>query len=91
MPSRSVEVINDVGLHATPLAQLVTLARSFTDTTIRIRHGEKEADGKSLFGLLALEALQGTVIEITTEGPHAEEALQSLASLIASGFQRHAG
>ncbi len=92
MPSRSVEVINDVGLHATPLAQLVTLARSFTETTIRIRHGEKEADAKSLFGLLALEALKGTVIEITTDGPRAEEAVQALSSLVESGFQaRRAG
>jgi phosphocarrier protein len=87
MPSQSVEVVNDVGLHATPLAQFVTLARSFTETDVRVRRGEKEADGKSLFGLLALEALKGTTIEITTNGPRAEEALHALVSLVASGFQ----
>jgi len=82
----TVEVINDIGLHATPLAQFVTLARSFPETTIRVRHGAREADGKSLIGLLTLEALRGTWIDISTEGPGAEEALRSLSALVRSGF-----
>ena len=86
MPSSSVEVINAVGLHATPLAQFVSLARSFAETTIRVRCGEREADGKSLFGMLALEALKGTIIEITTDGLQAGEALQALTALVESGF-----
>jgi len=91
MPLESVEVVNEVGLHATPLAQFVTLARSFPETTIQVRRGEKEADGKSLFGLLSLEALKGTVIEIITDGPRAEEALEALIALVSSGFQAHRG
>ncbi|HEY3418870.1 MAG TPA: HPr family phosphocarrier protein [Armatimonadota bacterium] len=87
MPSQSVEVVNEVGLHATPLAQFVTKARSFPETSIRVRHGERAADGKSLIGLLTLEALKGAVIEITTEGPQAEEALAVLIGLVAGGFQ----
>ena len=88
MPSQTVEVINEVGLHATPLAQLVSKARSFTETTIRVRHGEREVDGKGLIGLLSLEALKGTKVEIITEGPRADEALSALVALISSGFQR---
>jgi len=88
MPSRQVEVINDVGLHATPLAQFVTTARSFAETTIRVRQGEREADGKSLIGLLTLEALKGTTIEITTEGPRAGEALDTLVVMLAGGFKK---
>ncbi len=91
MPSRTVEVVNEVGLHATPLAQFVTLARSFPETVIRVRRGEKEADGKSLFGLLALEALKGTLIEINTAGPREEEALQALSTLVENGFQARQG
>lgn len=86
MPSQSVKVVNAVGLHATPLAQFVNAARAFPDTTIRVRQGEKEADGKSLIGLLTLEALQGAVIEISTDGPRAQEALDTLISLVAQGF-----
>ena len=87
MPSQTVEVINEVGLHATPLAQFVVMARSFAETIIRVRKGEREADGKSLIGLLALEALKGATIEIITEGPQADEALQGLITLVAGGFR----
>ena len=86
MPAQTVEVINEVGLHATPLAQFVTAARSFPETTIRVRLNAREADGKSLIGLLALEALKGTVIEIAADGPRAEEALATRAGMVAAGF-----
>jgi phosphocarrier protein HPr len=87
MPSQQVEVINEVGLHATPLAQFVSKARSFPETIIRVRQDKREADGKSLIGLLTLEALKGTIIEISTEGPRAGEALRALTELVASGFR----
>jgi len=83
MPAQTVEVKHAVGLHATPLAQFVTKARAFPETTIRVRLGEREADGKSLIGLLSLEALQGTIIEIRTEGPQADEALATLIAQVA--------
>ncbi len=86
MPSQAVEVVNEVGLHATPLAQFVSKARSFPNATVRVRRGEREVDGKSLVGLLTLEALKGVVIEITTDGPQADDALQTLVALVAGGF-----
>lgn len=87
MPTQSVTVVNEVGLHATPLAQFVAKARSFPDTTVRVRHGEREVDGKGLIGMLSLEALQGTTIDIHTDGPQADDALHALVELVASGFQ----
>ncbi|HOF89233.1 MAG TPA: HPr family phosphocarrier protein [Armatimonadota bacterium] len=86
MPAQSVEVVNEVGLHATPLAQFVSKARAFPETGIRVRRGERQADGKSLIGMLALEALKGTTITIETDGPAAEEALAALVALVAGGF-----
>lgn len=87
MPSQQVEVISEVGLHATPLAMFVSKARAYPETTIRVSRDGRQADGKSLIGLLTLEALKGTTIEITTEGPQAEEALNALVELVASGFK----
>ncbi len=87
MPAQSVEVINEVGLHATPLAQFVSKAREFPETLIRVRRGERESDGKSLIGMLALEALKGATITITTVGPGADDALAALVNMVASGFQ----
>lgn len=85
MPTQSVTVMHAVGLHATPLACFVSTARSFPDTSIRVRHGAREADGKGLISMLALEALQGTTIEISTDGAQADEALAMLVALVASG------
>ncbi len=90
MPAQMVEVINEVGLHATPLALFVSKARAFPETMIRVRLGEREADGKSLVGMLALEALRGTTITISTEGPRANEALAALVALVAGGFSTRA-
>ena len=87
MPTQSVEVLNAVGLHATPLAQFVSRARAYPDTSIHVRRGERNADGKGLISMLGLEALQGTTIEITTEGLHADEALTVLVALVAGGFK----
>lgn len=86
MPQQQVEVVNEIGLHATPLAQFVTVARAYTATTVRVRVGEREVDGKGLISMLALQALKGTTIEIYTEGPAADEALAELIALVASGF-----
>lgn len=88
MPEQTVEVVNEIGLHASPLAQFVTAARAFNSTTVRVRVGEREADGKGLISMLALQALKGTIIEISTEGPFADEALAELTSLVANGFNR---
>jgi phosphocarrier protein len=86
MPARAVTVVNEIGLHATPLARFVTQARAFPTTTIAVRLGERQADAKGLISMLTLEALKGTSIEITTEGPQANEALDALVALVASGF-----
>lgn len=88
MPQQTVEVVNEIGLHASPLAQFVTAARAYSATTVRVRVGEREADGKGLISMLTLQALKGTIIEICTEGSEAEEALAELTSLVASGFER---
>ncbi len=87
MPSQSVHVTNEHGLHASPLAQFVTLARSYPDTTIRVRHGDRSADGKSLTGMLTLKVDQGATIEITTDGPRAGDALAALVDLVTSGLR----
>lgn len=87
MPSQSVHVTNEHGLHATPLAQFVTLARSFAETSIRVHHNDKSADGKSLTGMLTLRVDQGAHIEITTDGPHAEDALTALVELVETGLR----
>lgn len=69
------------GLHARPAALFVRVANRFK-STIRVRKGRNEVDGKSIMGLLTLAASRGTAIEVTIQGSDAEDALDALEQLI---------
>ncbi len=89
MPQVTLTIPNKVGLHARPAAQLVETARRFP-CDIRVRHGEREANAKSILSVLTLGAGQGAVVTIHAEGAQAEEALQALQALIAADFEEEA-
>ena len=69
------------GLHARPAALFVQVAKRFK-STIRVRKGRHEVDGRSIMGLLTLAAGRGSTIEVTTQGPDAYEALHALEQLV---------
>ena len=69
------------GLHARPAALFVQVANRFK-STIRVRKGRREVDGKSIMGLLTLAASRGSTIEVTTKGSDAEEAMHALEQLV---------
>jgi phosphocarrier protein len=85
MLSRSVTVVNQLGLHARAAAKFVHLAARF-DSQVRVaRHG-REIDGKSILGILLLAAARGTTITITTHGEDEQDAIDALAGLVENGF-----
>ncbi len=69
------------GLHARPAAVFVQVANRFK-STVRVRKGRRQVDGKSIMGLLTLAAEKGSPIEIITEGPDAQEAMHALEQLL---------
>ena len=86
MPEITLTVNHEVGLHARPAALFVQTARQF-DGDIRVTHGEKEANAKSILSVLVLGVdKQGTVITIRAEGEDAEQALAALEALVESNF-----
>lgn len=86
MVSRTVTVVNGLGLHARAAARFVRIAGSFR-SQIRVSRGARTTDGKSILGLLLLAAARGTELIIAAEGPDEAEALESLAGLAARGFE----
>jgi len=74
-----------VGLHARPAALFVQTAKRF-NCDIRVTHGEREANAKSILGVLTLGANQGAVITIRAEGEDADQALAALEALVESNF-----
>ena len=86
---RDLEIINRLGLHARAAAKLVHTAGRFTCDVTLIRDGE-EVDAKSILGLMALGAAQGTRISIVCDGSDEDQAIEAVASLIEDRFGEEA-
>ncbi len=82
-----VEVVisNRQGLHARPVMRFVDLAGTF-QSSIRVRKGRDEVDGKSPMEMMLLAATQGTSLRIIAEGDDAQAAVAALAGLISDKF-----
>jgi phosphocarrier protein len=82
---RSVTVINSLGLHARPAAQIVRLASTFA-AHIEVGREGMMVNAKSIMGVMMLAAEHGSDLVIRAEGADAEQAVAALAGLVSSGF-----
>ena len=82
---RTVKIVNPQGLHLRPADMFAKLAAKF-DARIDVAKGDLQCDGKSVLSILTLGADQGAQVELAAEGPDAQEAIDSLARLVESGF-----
>jgi phosphocarrier protein HPr len=85
MTSRSVPVVNQLGMHARAAAKFVHLATRFR-AHVTVARDTREMDGKSIMGLLLLAASRGSTITISADGADEREAVDDLCALVASGF-----
>ncbi len=85
MTSRRVRIKNRLGLHARP-AVLFVRASGACSSDIKIQKDDIVVDGKSIMGILMLEAGIGTELIITCIGDDEETALQKLIDLVEDGF-----
>ena len=83
---RTVEIINERGLHARASAKFVKTAAQF-DAEIKVSREGQTVDAQSIMGLMMLAAGIGSTVDISAEGPEAETALDALTALIADRFQ----
>ena len=85
MTTRSVTVVNQLGLHARAAAKFVHLAARF-ESRVRVGRDSKVMDGKSIMGILLLAASRGTTLTVFAEGPDEASAVDALVELVESGF-----
>ena len=85
MPSKSLEIVNKLGLHARAAAKLTQVAGGF-HSEIRISRSGRRVNAKSIMGVMMLAAGQGSTVALEAEGADAEAALAALAKLIAEKF-----
>ena len=82
---RQVEILNALGLHLRPANQFVQLAEKF-QSDIKVHHGDRVCNGKSIMDMMLLAAEQGSLLELEATGPDANAALEALAGLVAARF-----
>jgi phosphocarrier protein HPr len=85
MTSKTVTVVNQLGMHARAAAKFVHLATRY-ESRVRVARPGREMDGKSIMGLLLLAAANGTKVTISAEGADEQAVVAALAALIESGF-----
>ena len=85
MNRRTLEIVNEKGLHARASAKLVEVVEQH-DATAQVSRDGLSASGDSIMGLLMLAASKGTFIEVETRGAQAEELATALAELVADKF-----
>ena len=85
MPERSMQIVNKLGIHARPAAEIVKTAARFK-SEITIVRDDLDVNGKSIMGVMMLAAECGSTIDVKADGPDAEAALDALQEVIDDGF-----
>jgi phosphocarrier protein HPr len=85
MISRSVTVVNRLGMHARAAAKFVHLAARY-QARVRVASDATEMDGKSIMGILLLAAARGSTLQISADGTDEHDALDALVAFVQSGF-----
>ena len=85
MTERDLQITNRLGLHARAAAKLVHTAGRFRCDVTLVKNGEA-VDGKSILGIMALGAEQGSTISILCDGEDEDEAVAAIAGLIEDRF-----
>jgi phosphocarrier protein len=86
--SRTVEVVNQRGLHARASAKFVTMA-SQIDAAIEVEKDGNTVCGTSIMGLMMLGAAMGDMITISATGIGAEQAVAQLSALVEAKFHEN--
>ena len=85
MLTKTLTIVNKLGLHARAAAKLVKLASSF-ESDIQVKRQQRAVNGKSIMGVMLLAASKGTEIELIVSGDDEETAMQALIDLINDRF-----
>ena len=83
--TREFILINKYGLHVRPAGLFAKIASRY-DADVQVEKDGNVVSGKSIMALMTLEAVHGTVLKVTAEGPQAKEVLDDLQGLVQRKF-----
>jgi phosphocarrier protein HPr len=82
---RTLEIVNEKGLHARAAAKFVETVERF-DARATVRRDGLDAAGDSIMGLLMLAASKGTTIQVEISGVEAAALADALSALVTARF-----
>lgn len=85
MIKTEITISNKLGLHARASAKLTKLAGSFP-CEVWMSKGERRINAKSIMGVMMLAAGLGSVLELETDGPDEQAAMDALVDMINDKF-----
>ena len=85
MPEREARIVNKLGIHARPAAEIVKAAGKFK-SSITIVRDDLEVNAKSIMGVMMLAAEFGSTVVLRATGDDADAALDALCAVIANKF-----
>ncbi len=81
---RSFVVERELGLHARPASEFVSVAARY-QCEIQVGNGREWVNGRSVLSILSLAASCGSTLTVRAEGDDAEAAVRELGALIERG------
>ncbi|NIO43865.1 MAG: HPr family phosphocarrier protein [Burkholderiales bacterium] len=85
MLRQQIEIVNRLGLHARASAKLTQLACGF-QSNVWLTRDSHRVNAKSIMGVMMLAAAKGSSLELETDGPDEQAAMDALAALIKDKF-----
>jgi len=76
-------VVLPANLHARPAGQLARAAATFT-SAIQLEHGDRTVNPTGVLAVMGLGATLGSTVTVRAEGPDAEQAVETLAQILAA-------
>lgn len=83
MTEKTFTITDEAGIHARPASLLVTNASKF-QSEIKLEFKDKQANLKSIMGVMALGIKKGETVKIVAEGPDEKEAIAKLVEVLKS-------
>lgn len=83
---KSLQITNELGLHARSAAKIVSLVRHYRAQLFLKKDTQPEVDGSSILSILTLACPKGTEIRARTVGEDAGALMEALNTLFEQGF-----
>ncbi len=85
MIEKEIRVVNRLGLHARPAAQLVKTTSRFR-SDVFITRDDLTVNAKSIMGVMMLAAELGAVLKFRVDGEDEQEAMEAIESVFQGKF-----